>query len=259
MNTYVTDYSQLFSRANAAVTAALGPAPDGVDIPPVLRTAEDLAGRIDHTLLKADATLPAIEKLCDEALEHHFASVCVNTRWVPTAAERLAGSTVMVCTVVGFPLGAMTRLAKAHEALIAVAEGANEVDMVLDIGGLLSGDLAAVYDDILGVVAAARPAPVKVILETSMLDDEQKAIACLIAARTGAAYVKTSTGFGGGGANAHDIALMRAMVGDALGVKASGAVRSRQDAKAMLAAGADRIGASSSVAIATGGEGEGGY
>ena len=193
-------------------------------------------------------------------MAHRFASVCVNTRWVPTAAERLSGTPVMVCTVVGFPLGAMTRLAKAEEARITVAEGAQEVDMVLDIGGLLSGDLAAVYDDILGVVAAARPAPVKVILETALLDDEQKAVACLIAARTGAAYVKTCTGFGGGGATAHDIGLMRAMVGEALGVKASGAVRSRQDARAMLKAGADRIGASSSVAIVTGTEGdEGGY
>lgn len=254
MNTYVADYAGLFNRAHQAVTAALGADPDGVDIPEVLRTSETLAGRIDHTLLKADATLPAVEKLCDEAKEHGFASVCVNTRWVPTAAERLAGSTVMVCTVVGFPLGAMTRLAKAEEARITVAEGADEVDMVLDIGGLLSGDLAAVYDDILGVVGAARPAPVKVILETSMLTDDHKAIACLIALRSGAAYVKTSTGFGGGGANAHDIALMRAMVGDALGVKASGAVRTRQDAEAMLKAGADRIGASSSVAIVSGGE-----
>jgi len=253
VNTYVADYSSRFKRATEAVTAALGPAPDGVDVPPVVRTADSLAGRIDHTLLKADATLADIERLCDEAREHGFASVCVNSRWVPTAAEQLVGSAVMVCTVVGFPLGAMTRLAKAEEARIAVAEGADEVDMVLDIGGLLSGDLAAVYDDILGVVGAARPAPVKVILETSVLDDDQKAVACLIALRSGAAYVKTSTGFGGGGANAHDIALMRAMVGDALGVKASGAVRSRQDATAMLNAGADRIGASSSVAIVAGG------
>ncbi len=253
VNSYVADYSGLFNRANEAVTAALGPAPDGVEIPAVLRTSETLAGRIDHTLLKADATMAAIETLCDEAAEHGFASVCVNSRWVPTAAERLAGSAVMVCTVVGFPLGAMTRLAKAEEARITVAEGADEVDMVLDIGGLLSGDLAAVYDDILGVVGAARPAPVKVILETSLLDDEQKAIACLIALRSGAAYVKTSTGFGGGGATAHDIALMRAMVGDSLGVKASGAVRTRQDATAMVKAGADRIGASASVAIVAGG------
>ena len=260
MNTYVADYSALFTRANEAVTAALGTAPDGVEVPDVLRTSENLAGRIDHTLLKADATLAAIQSLCDEAREHHFASVCVNTRWVPTAAERLAGSPVMVCTVVGFPLGAMTRLAKAEEARITVAEGADEVDMVLDIGGLLSGDLAAVYDDMLGVVGAARPAPVKVILETSMLNDDQKAIACLIALRSGAAYVKTSTGFGGGGANAADIALMRAMVGDRLGVKASGAVRTRQDAHAMIKAGADRIGASASVAIVSGGEAAaGGY
>lgn len=256
MNTYVTDYSTLFNRANEAVSAALGPIPDGVEVTTALRTSHTLAGRIDHTLLKADATLGAIETLCQEAVDHKFASVCVNSRWVPTAAERLAGTGVMVCTVVGFPLGAMTRLAKAEEARITVAEGADEVDMVLDIGGLCSGDLAAVYDDILGVVAAARPAPVKVILETSMLDDAQKAIACLIAARTGAAYVKTSTGFGGGGANAHDVSLMRAMVGEALGVKASGAVRTRQDARAMLKAGADRIGASSSVAIVTGGAGQ---
>lgn len=256
MNTYVADYSGLYNRANEAVTAALGPIPDGVDAPAALRDSDRLAGRIDHTLLKPDATLTAIETLCREAVEHKFASVCVNTRWVPTAAERLAGSGVMVCTVVGFPLGAMTRLAKAEEARITVAEGADEVDMVIDIGGLRSGDLAAVYDDILGVVAAARPAPVKVILETSLLDDDHKAIACLIAARAGAAYVKTSTGFGGGGANVHDISLMRAMVGDALGVKASGAVRTREDARAMIKAGADRIGASSSVAIVTGGAGE---
>ena len=260
MNTYVADYSGLYNRANEAVTAALGAIPDGVEVPKALRDSDNLAGRIDHTLLKPDATLPAIEALCQEAIDHKFASVCVNTRWVPTAAERLAGSGVMVCTVVGFPLGAMTRLAKAEEARITVAEGAEEVDMVIDIGGLRSGDLAAVYDDILGVVAAARPAPVKVILETSMLDDDQKAIGCLIAARAGAAYVKTSTGFGGGGANAHDILLMRAMVGDKLGVKASGAVRTREDARAMIKAGADRIGASSSVAIVTGGAGEeGGY
>ncbi len=147
----------------------------------------------------------------------------------------------------------MTRLAKAEEARIAVAEGADEVDMVIDIGGLLSGDLAAVYDDMLGVVGAAWPAPVKVILETSMLTDEQKAIACLIALRTGAAYVKTSTGFGGGGATVEDITLMRHMVGDRLGVKASGAVRTTRDAEKMVKAGADRIGASSSVAIVTGG------
>jgi len=248
----VTNHAELFTRANRAVIDSLGPAPENVDIPHVKRTSATLAGRIDHTLLKPDAAMAAIQTLCDEAREHGFASVCVNTRWVPTAAERLAGSGVMVCTVVGFPLGAMTRLAKAEEARITVAEGADEVDMVIDIGGLLSGDLAAVYDDILGVVGAARPVPVKVILETSLLTDEQKAIACLIAARTGAAYVKTCTGFGGGGATPEDIALMRHMVGDRLGVKASGAVRNRRDAEKVLHAGADRIGASASVAIISG-------
>lgn len=250
----MTDHAELFIRANTAAIDSLGPAPDNVDIPYALRTAKTLAGRIDHTLLKPDATLSAVETLCDEAREHGFASVCVNSRWVPTAVERLSGSGVMVCTVVGFPLGAMTRLAKAEEARITVVEGADEVDMVLDIGGLLSGDLAAVYDDILGVVGAARPVPVKVILETSMLTDEQKAIACLIAARTGAAYVKTSTGSGGGGATVEDIALMRHMVGDRLGVKASGGVRTHRDAEKVLHAGADRIGASSSIAIIGGGD-----
>lgn len=248
----MTDYSELIGRAERAVTGALGPAPADVDVPDVLRASDTLAGRIDHTLLKADATAEAITTLCDEAHEYGFASVCVNTRWVPLAAERLAQSDVMVCTVVGFPLGAMTRRAKAEECRITVAEGADEVDMVIDIGGLLSGDLGGVYEDMRGVVDAARPVPVKVILETCLLDDEQKAVACLIALRTGAAYVKTSTGFGGGGATAADVALMRAVVGDNLGVKASGAIRTPGDAHTMLAAGADRVGASASVAIATG-------
>ncbi len=254
------DYAVMLARANDAVTAAIGPVPENVAVPSVLRKSENLAGRIDHTLLKADATADAIERLCTEAMENGFASVCVNTRWVPRAAELLAGSNVLVCTVVGFPLGATTPRAKAQEARITVAEGAQEVDMVIDIGGLRSGDLVGVYEDMLGVVDAARPVPVKVILETCLLDDDQKAIACVIALRTGAAYVKTSTGFGGGGATAADIALMRAMVGDRLGVKASGAVRSREDAETMLAAGADRVGASSSVAIVRGtAAGAGGY
>ncbi len=258
----MADYQALFAAANQAVIDALGPAPDDVDRPVALRDSDDLAGRIDHTLLKADATQAAIETLCAEARENGFASVCVNTRWVPLAAESLTGSDVMVCTVVGFPLGAMSRRAKAAETAIAVEEGADEVDMVLDIGGLLSGDLASVYEDMVAVVDAARPKPVKVILETSMLDDEQKAIACLLAVRAGLAYVKTSTGFGGGGATAADISLMRAAVGDELGVKASGAIRTREDAETMIAAGADRVGASASVAIVAGtatDDGGGGY
>ena len=247
----MADYSALVAGAQRQVNDALGPEPGGVDRPRAKRDGPLLANRIDHTLLHADATQAEIEELCEEALSHGFASVCVNTRWVPTAADALADSEVLVCTVVGFPLGAMTRRAKAEEARITVAEGAQEVDMVMDIGALLSGDLAGVYEDMRGVVAAAG-VPVKVILETCLLSDEQKAIACLLAARAGAAYVKTSTGFSTGGATPDDIALMRACVGDSLGVKASGGIHTRDEAEAMVAAGADRIGASASIAIAEG-------
>lgn len=252
----MTDYSALLASAQAQVDAALGPAPDTVDRPSATRDGSTLAARIDHTLLAPTATMAQVEQLCAEARQHGFASVCVNSRWVPTAREALSGSDTMVCTVVSFPLGAMTRRAKAEEARIAVAEGAQEVDMVLDVGALLSGDLAGVYEDMCGVATAARPAPVKVILETCLLTDEQKAIACLLALRSGVAYVKTSTGFSTGGATADDVALMRACVGNELGVKASGGIRTTADAQAMLAAGADRIGASASIAIATGVAGE---
>lgn len=244
----MSDYAALIANANEQVEIALGPAPERVDRLQAKRDSANVAGRIDHTLLAATATQQQIEVLCAEAIEHGFASVCVNSRWVPLATDALADSEVMVCTVVGFPLGAMTRLAKAEEARITVAEGAQEVDMVLDIGALLSGDLAGVYEDMRGVVAAAG-VPVKVILETCLLSDEQKAIACLLALRAGVAYVKTSTGFSTGGATVDDVALMRACVGDALGVKASGGVHSPADAAALIAAGADRIGASASIAI----------
>ena len=244
----MTDYAALIDRARLQVDEALGPGPDA-DRPTAKRDGQTIANRIDHTLLHADAAQSEIEELCEEAVEHGFASVCVNSRWVPTAAETLAGSDVMVCTVVGFPLGAMTRRAKAEEARITVEEGAHEVDMVMDVGAMLSGDIAGVYEDMRGVVAAAS-VPVKVILETCLLTDEQKAIACLLAKRAGAAYVKTSTGFSTGGATVDDIALMRACVGDDLGVKASGGIHTRNEAEAMLAAGADRIGASASIAIA---------
>jgi deoxyribose-phosphate aldolase len=251
--------SDVIARALDAVTIALGPEATYVARPAALRESDTLAGRIDHTLLKADATLPHINHLCQEAMEHQFASVCVNSRWVATVAENLSGSSVLTCSVVGFPLGAMTRRAKAREAGIAVEEGANEIDMVIDIGGLLSGDLAGVFEDLQGVVGAADGRPVKVIIETCLLTDEQKAIACLIARRSGAAYVKTSTGMSTAGATVEDIALMRAVVGDLLGVKASGGIRTRDDAELMIAAGADRVGASASVAIVTGGTGGSGY
>ena len=247
----MADRAALIASAERQVDDAIGPDAGAMDRPRAKRDGRSLANRIDHTLLHADATQSEIEELCEEALNYGFASVCVNTRWVPTAAEALSGSDVMVCTVVGFPLGAMTRRAKAEEARITVAEGAQEVDMVIDVGALLSGDLAGVYEDIRGVVAAAG-VPVKVILETCLLTDEQKAMGCLLAMRAGAAYVKTSTGFSTAGATTDDIALMRACVGDALGVKASGGIHTRDEAEAMLAAGADRIGASASMAIADG-------
>jgi len=178
--------------------------------------------------------------------------VCVNASNIPLAARLLAGSSTRPIAVVGFPLGAMTTSAKAFEAREAVRAGAAEIDMVVNIGALKGRDYATVLDDIAGVVQASRPAPVKVILETSMLDRDQKVVACALSKAAGAAFVKTSTGFGGGGATAEDIALMRQVVGPEIGVKASGGVRSQEDALKFIAAGADRLGASASVAIVTG-------
>ena len=235
----------------ARVAGQLGPEVV-VSRPLALRAASSLAGRIDHTILAPGATRAEVERVCAEAIAHCFASVCVNSRWVPLVASVLEGSGVLTCSVVGFPLGAMSSHAKAAETRDAVANGADEIDMVIDIGDLRSGDLQAVLADIEAVVNAAQGRPVKVIIEACLLDHDEKAIACLLAVRAGAAYVKTSTGFGSGGATVDDIALMRAVVGDALGVKASGGVRTTADAEAMIAAGADRIGASASVAIVGG-------
>lgn len=240
------------TRAQAKVESALGPAPE-VSRPAALRTASDLAGRIDHTLLTATATPDDIRRICSEAREHGFASVCVNSRWTSLVAAELDGSSVLTCTVVGFPLGAMATTVKAQEAAEAVAAGADELDMVISVGDLKAGDLAAVLNDIQAVVSAAQGRPVKVIIETCLLDDDEKAIACLLAMRAGAAYVKTSTGMSTGGATEDDVRLMRAVVGGELGVKASGGIRTTDDATRMLAAGADRIGASASIAIAAGG------
>jgi deoxyribose-phosphate aldolase len=209
----------------------------------------ELARMIDHTLLKADATADDVRKLCEEARKYCFASVCVNSTNVARARASLQGSGVMVCAVVGFPLGAMAPTAKAYEAREAVRAGADEIDMVLNIGALKSRDYALVEDDIRKVVQAARPAKVKVILETGALTQEEKIIACTLSKIAGAAFVKTSTGFGPGGATADDIALMRKLVGSEMGVKASGGVRTHEDAEKMRAAGASRIGASASVAI----------
>lgn len=210
----------------------------------------DLARMIDHTLLKPDATREQIQTLCQEALTYQFASVCVNPHWVPLAAELLKGSSVKVCTVIGFPLGATSTAAKAFEAADAIAHGAREVDMVLNIGALKSGDLDAVQQDIAVVVEAARgKALVKVILETGLLTREEKITACRLAKAAGADFVKTSTGFGHGGATVEDVALMRETVGPDMGVKASGGVRDEATARAMIRAGATRIGASAGVSI----------
>ncbi len=208
-----------------------------------------MARMIDHTLLKADATAADVKKLCEEARKFCFASVCVNSTNVGRARAFLEGSGVMVCAVVGFPLGAMTPTAKAFEAREAVRCGASEIDMVINIGALKSRDYALVEDDIRKVVQAARPARVKVILETGALTREQKISACALSKVGGAAFVKTSTGFGPGGATAADVALMRRVVGPDMGVKASGGIRTLADLKTMTAAGATRIGASASVKI----------
>ncbi len=219
--------------------------------------SHDLAGMIDHTLLKPDATTAELRQICDEARQYHFATVCVNSVNIPFVARELNGSGVKPIAVIGFPLGAAITSAKVFETREAVRNGAKEIDMVINIGALKSADFSTVLSDIQAVVAAARPYLVKVILETSKLDHEQKVIACALSKAACAAYVKTSTGFGGGGATTEDIALMRRIVGENMGVKASGGIHSLADAEAMRAAGATRIGASASVAIVTGQTGEG--
>ena len=212
-------------------------------------TKRELAKYIDHTLLKPEATREQIVALCREAREHGFASVCVNPVYVPVATEELAGSDVLVCTVAGFPLGASTPEAKASEARIAAAEGAKEIDMVLSIGVLKSGDSDHVEADIRAVVDAVPGATVKVIIETCYLTDEEKIAACRLARSAGAHFVKTSTGFGPAGATLADVRLMRRTVGDSMRVKAAGGIRTLEDALAMIEAGADRIGASAGIAI----------
>jgi deoxyribose-phosphate aldolase len=215
-------------------------------------TAHDWASLIDHTLLKPEASEADIRKLCEEAAQFGFASVCVNPAWVKRAAEYLKGTGVPVCTVIGFPLGATLPDVKAYEARRSIFNGAREVDMVINIGALKSGDDCAVEDDIRAVADAAHENHIlcKVIIETALLTDEEKVRACLAAKNAGADFVKTSTGFSKGGATVHDVALMRHTVGTALGVKASGGVKGIDDARAMFEAGATRIGASVGVKIA---------
>ena len=204
---------------------------------------------IDHTLLKAAATSADIKKICAEAREYKFASVCVNSCYAKLVTEQLAGTGVKTCCVVGFPLGAMSTEAKTYEAKCAVADGAGEIDMVVNVGALKEGNDQFVEDDIRAVVEASKPAIVKVIIETCLLTDEEKVRACELSEKAGAAFVKTSTGFSTGGANAHDVALMKKTVGDRLQVKASGGIHTPAEAQELIEAGADRIGASNGVAL----------
>lgn len=208
-----------------------------------------LAKMIDHTLLKPDATMEEIIQLCKEAKEYDFKSVCVQPYWIKTAKEALTGSDVLVCTVIGFPQGMNVAAVKAFETKQAIADGADEVDMVINIGATKTGDFDTVHEDIKAVVDAANGVTSKVIIETALLNDDEKVKVCQLAKDAGADFVKTSTGFAGGGATVTDVALMRQTVGPDMGVKASGGVRTYEDAMAFIEAGATRLGASNGVAI----------
>jgi len=210
---------------------------------------KDLSPYIDHTLLRANASEEEIIKLCDEAKRYGFASVCINPSYVELSAKLLKGTSVKVCTVIGFPLGATTTEAKKYETIDAIKKGANEIDMVINIGKLKSGDLKYVYDDIKSVVDAAKGKTVKVILEMAMLTDEEKVKGSYLAKSAGAHFVKTSTGFGPGGATARDVAIMRKTVGPEMGIKAAGGIKDYDTAVQMIKSGATRIGASASVSI----------
>lgn len=203
----------------------------------------------DHTILKADATREMVERVCREAREHHFMSVCVNSYYTGFVADELQGSGVRVCTVVGFPLGQMSTKAKAAETRIAVEDGADEIDMVINVGALKGRDDAVVFEDIRAVREACKGKVLKVIIETCLLNEEEKVRACRLAMEAKADFVKTSTGFSTGGATKEDVALMRKTVGDTMGVKASGGIRDREKAVEMLEAGADRLGTSATIAI----------
>ncbi|KAF0140934.1 MAG: deoxyribose-phosphate aldolase [Stygiobacter sp.] len=227
----------------------------------VQKIDQKVARMIDHTLLKPDATPDEIRTLCSEARTYSFASVCVNPCYVKMCRDLLRGSVVKVCTVIGFPLGSTTTEVKRAEAEQAIQNGAEEIDMVINVGMLKQGEYDYVFNDINQVVLAGKRSRVlsKVIIETALLTDEEKIKACVLSKKAKADFVKTSTGFSKGGATAGDIALMRLVVGSDMGVKASGGVRTAEDARAMIASGADRIGASASVKIVSGGVGESGY
>lgn len=245
-------HQQLADLIQAALQRLAAPA--GEAAPPAAPQRADgaaVAALIDHTLLKPEATAAQIRQLCADAATYGFASVCVNPTWITLCTELLAGSGVKTCTVAGFPLGATLSSIKAREAAESIQLGASEVDMVLNVGRLKSGDYTTVYADVAAVVAAAHPlnALVKVIIETGLLSENEKVAACVLVQAAGADFVKTATGFNGGGATVPDVALMRRVVGPNLGVKAAGGVRTGADAQQMVAAGATRIGTSGGVRI----------
>jgi deoxyribose-phosphate aldolase len=244
VKTCFDNVGHVISAGAERITSTLGGIPEDPDI----------ASLIDHTLLKPDATPDQIAQLCYEARKYDFASVCINPAHVKLCADLLRGTKVKVCTVIGFPLGASSPEVKAYETETALRDGATEIDMVINIGALKGQDHTLVARDIQGVVKVghAAGAIVKVIIETSLLTDEEKVTACLLAKEAGADYVKTSTGFAGGGATVEDVALMRRVIGPEMGVKASGGVSSFEDAKSMVAAGATRLGASAGVKIVQG-------
>jgi len=216
-------------------------------------SASELAGYIDHTLLKPEASISQFEQLCDEAVTYQFKSVCVNSSWIPFVAKRLRGKGVKICSVIGFPLGEMDTRSKAFEARTAIGNGADELDMVINIGALKSGNLKLVEEDIRAIKRACRSNTIlKVILETGLLTDAEKILACEIAKKADADFVKTSTGFSGSGATVPDIMLMRRIVGQKMGVKASGGIRTFDQAVGLIKAGANRLGCGSSVAVITG-------
>ena len=216
-------------------------------------TPLELAGYIDHTLLKPEATTPQFEQLCDEARTYKFKSVCVNSSWVSFVAKKLRGSGILICSVIGFPLGEMDSRSKAFEARSAISNGANEIDMVINVGALKSHDLKLVEEDIRTIKRACRSNTIlKVIIETGLLTDEEKILACELSKKADANFVKTCTGFSGHGATVQDVALMRRIVGPKMGVKASGGIKNFNQAVALINAGASRLGCGASVAIVTG-------
>jgi len=243
------------AHVDAKVIQACGA--DRVSVCKPTKKGSDTARYVDHTMLKPNATQDEIAKLCEEARQFCFASVCINPSYVALASQFLRGSGVKVCTVVGFPLGSTTPTVKAIEARDAIANGADEIDMVINIGALKSGNDIVVYDDVKAVREATRGKVLKVILETSLLSNEEKIRACVLAKKAGVDFVKTSTGFGGGGATVEDIRLMRETVGPLMGVKASGGIRDAKAASEMIAAGATRLGTSASIAIVTDAKTEG--